>query len=72
MAAGCVPAPSKAPVPSEKVVVRPGGPYKPVEIDIYGRIQALFPTQEQETGAPMGVLVAGARNHREFPIRVTV
>jgi site-specific DNA recombinase len=45
----------------EKVVIRPGGPYKPVEIDIYGRIQALFPRQEQETGESMGGVGCGGR-----------
>ena len=55
----------------DEVVVRPHGPNKPVEIDIYGRIQSLFP--KNETGLEsMGVLVAGARNHREFPVCVPI
>jgi hypothetical protein len=37
------------------VVIRPHGPYKPVEIDIYGRIQSLFPKNETDPGS-MGVL----------------
>jgi site-specific DNA recombinase len=42
----------------EVVVIRPEGPYKPVEIDIYGRIQSLLP--QNKTGPEsMGVLVAG-------------
>jgi site-specific DNA recombinase len=42
----------------DQVVIRSDGAYKPVEIDIYGRIQALFP--KNETGPEsMGVLVAG-------------
>ena len=42
----------------EVVVIRPNGPYKPVEIDIYGRIQSLFP-QNKTDPESMGVLVAG-------------
>jgi site-specific DNA recombinase len=42
----------------ELVVIRPDGPYKPVEIDIYGRIQSLFPQNKTEPES-MGVLVAG-------------
>jgi site-specific DNA recombinase len=41
----------------DEVVIRPHGPYKPVEIDIYGRIQSLFPKNETDPGS-MGVLVA--------------
>jgi site-specific DNA recombinase len=42
----------------EVVVIRPDGPYKPVEIDVYGRIQSLFP--QNKTGLEsMGALVAG-------------
>jgi len=52
-------------------VIRPNGPYKPVEIDIYGRIQSLFP-QNKTDPESMGVLVAGARNHRRFPVCVAV
>ena len=55
----------------DQVVIRPDGAYKPVEIDIYGRIQSLSP--KNETGLEsMGVVVAGARNHRKFPICVAV
>ena len=42
----------------DEVVIRPHGPYKPVEIDIYGRIQSLFPKNETNPES-MGVLVAG-------------
>jgi site-specific DNA recombinase len=42
----------------DQVVIRPDGAYKPVEIDIYGRIQSLSP--KNETGLEsMGVVVAG-------------
>ena len=44
----------------DEVVIRPHGPYKPVEIDIYGRIQSLFPKNETNPES-MGVLVAGVR-----------
>ena len=42
----------------DKVVIRPGGTSRGVEIDIYGRIQSLFPKNEADTES-MGVLVAG-------------
>ena len=42
----------------DEVVIRPHRPYKPVEIDIYGRIQSLFPKNENGPES-MGVLVAG-------------
>jgi site-specific DNA recombinase len=42
----------------EVVVIRPEGPYKPVEIDIYGRIQSLLPQNKTEPES-VGVLVAG-------------
>jgi hypothetical protein len=42
----------------DKVVIRSGGPNERVEIDIYGRIQSLFPKNETDTES-MGVLVAG-------------
>jgi hypothetical protein len=44
----------------DKVVIRPGEPSRGVEIDIYGRIQSLFPKNEADTES-MGVLVAGVR-----------
>jgi site-specific DNA recombinase len=42
----------------DKVVIRTSGPGKRTEIDIYGRIQSLFPKNEADTES-MGVLVAG-------------
>jgi site-specific DNA recombinase len=42
----------------EVVAIRPSGPYKPVEIDIYGCIQSLF-SQNKTGRQSMGVLVAG-------------
>ena len=43
---------------------------KPVEIDIYGRIQSLFPKNENGPES-MGVLVAGARNHLDLLLAAT-
>lgn len=42
----------------DKVVIRPNGPSKRTEIDIYGRIQSLFAKNEADTRSK-GVLVAG-------------
>ncbi|KJC55973.1 hypothetical protein UP10_36980 [Bradyrhizobium sp. LTSPM299] len=49
----------------EKVVIHPQGPYKPVEIEIYGEIAALLRMSERAAADPLesrGVLVAGTRN----------
>jgi site-specific DNA recombinase len=46
----------------EKVVIHPQGPYKPVEIEIYGEIAALLRMSERAAADPLesrGVLVAG-------------
>jgi site-specific DNA recombinase len=46
----------------EKVVIHPRGPYKPVEIEIYGEIAALLRISERaaaDTLESRGVLVAG-------------
>jgi len=46
----------------EKVVIHPKGPYKPVEIEIYGQLAALLRISERAAADPLesrGVLVAG-------------
>lgn len=51
----------------EKVVIHPRGPYKPVEIEIYGQLAALLRISERAAADPLesrGVLVAGTRNTR--------
>jgi len=46
----------------EKVVIHPRGPYKPVEVEIYGQLAALLRISERAAADPLesrGVLVAG-------------
>jgi site-specific DNA recombinase len=62
----------------EKVVIHPRGPYKPVDIEIYGEIAALLRISERaaaDTLESRGVLVAGTRNsrpHRLAPIVISL
>lgn len=51
----------------EKVVIHPHGPYKPVEVEIYGQLAALLRISERAAEAldeSRDVLVAGTRNTR--------
>jgi len=54
----------------DEVVIRPHGPYKPVEIDIYGRIQSLFPKNETNPESMGGVGCGGAQP--PLPNRLTL
>jgi hypothetical protein len=55
----------------ERIVVRPTGPYGPVEFDVYGQLAGLIrlsgPVLSAEPPVPatgsMGAMVAGARNN---------
>jgi site-specific DNA recombinase len=59
----------------EKVEIIPAGPYGPVELRIHGRLATLLHASKNGAIKPpesMGAMVAGARNHREFPICVAL
>jgi hypothetical protein len=59
----------------EKVTIIPSDPYKPVELKIHGRLATLLEASREgaiKRPESMGGLVAGARNHREFPICVAL
>lgn len=48
----------------DKIVIRPGAPYQPVELEIHGEMAGLLGVSEKTGHWSVGSLVAGARNHR--------
>jgi hypothetical protein len=59
----------------EKVTIIPSDPYKPVVLKIHGRLATLLEASREgaiKRPESMGAVVAGARNHRQFPICVAL
>jgi site-specific DNA recombinase len=53
----------------ERIVVRPTGPYGPVEFDVYGQLAGLFQLSDPVPATrSLGAMVAGARYQRYLPI----